>query len=139
MSRNRDVRIYIRSRGPGQRLVRPVNARLFFRGPAVYYRYAEPDEQMGKTTTTVKIRTGEPGEIKVIRHGEIRSEQTFVPNAEISGFYSFPQGRLPLKTRTRRMEVGLSEGIGTVSWEYELVMDGQPGGTWELKLDIREV
>ena len=112
-----------------------VRADRYAKAGALWLRFSDPVEDMGKTTTVVKI---EPGRIKVIRQGGIRWEQTFVEREETAGYYQLPGGRVTLGMRTHLVDVRLDGGVGVVSWTYDLFTDGHLTGTYELKLVIQE-
>lgn len=109
---------------------RDVAAELYLKGDNIYLRYPEAD--MGQTTTTVKIGTRQ---VKILRHGEVSSEQVFVPEAATTGYYQTPQGRIRLEIQTRELDVRLTEGLGTVKWSYDLYFDGNHAGEFKLALE----
>jgi uncharacterized beta-barrel protein YwiB (DUF1934 family) len=115
--------------------VQKAKGELFLKSDAVYLKYMEPAYDMGATSTTLKIR---PNSIKVIRHGDVQSEQEFSLNKHILGFYYLSQGRTGLETFTHSMSVQLDEGIGSITWSYDLSMMGDAAGTYDLRVDIRE-
>src|SRR5699024_10853918 len=134
MINKKTVRIRIESVSQGQRVDMTVPAQMNFRNGAVYYRYNEPGKEMNGTTTTVKVRSEE---IKVMRHGQIRSEQSFSLGTELPGFYQLSLGpagvqQLRLKTRTKRLHTQLVDGLGVMDWAYELDVDGELAGAYEL-------
>lgn len=135
MSLKRNVEVRIESNSPDQSMIQSVPGDLYLKGEAVYVRYTEPDPTMGDTNTTVKIKNDE---VKVIRHGGLQSEQTFSKDRVDWGFYQVAQGNLELETRTKNINIQLKEGMGTVSWSYELYVSGDYAGKFELKLDIQE-
>lgn len=108
-------------------------ADCYAKGTNQYYRYKE-QEDMGNTSTLLKIG---PDEIRIIRQGEMESEQAFAVGELRSGYYRTAQGMLSIATRTSRVSVQLIEGIGTVEWDYELQLAGEPAGNYRLALDIR--
>ena len=78
---------------PGESGTWTVRAAMYSRAGATWYRFRDPTEEMGETTTTVKVRQGH---IAVVRHGVIRSDQTFVERRETTGIISFREGGLRL-------------------------------------------
>jgi uncharacterized beta-barrel protein YwiB (DUF1934 family) len=135
MSLKRNVEVRIESNSPDQSMIQSVSGDLYLKGEAVYIRYLEPDPTMGDTNTTVKIKGDE---VKVIRHGGLNSEQTFSTESIQWGFYQTAQGSLELETRTKTIDIQLEQGIGTVSWSYDLYVSEDYAGKFELKLDIQE-
>lgn len=105
----------------------------YVKGSNQYYRYRE-QEDMGNTSTLLKIG---PDEIRIVRQGDMESEQAFAVGELRTGYYRTDQGLLSIATRTSRISVRLHEGIGTVEWDYELQLAGEPAGNYRLALEIR--
>jgi uncharacterized beta-barrel protein YwiB (DUF1934 family) len=135
MPAKQPVHIQIESKFEKHSLVQSVEGELIVKGSAAYVRYAEPDPSMGKTNTTVKFN---PGEIKVIRHGDVESEQLFSLEGKNAGFYKTAQGAMNLAVDTRSISVDLDNGLGEASWSYDLYISGEFTGRYELKLTIQE-
>ena len=105
----------------------------YIKGANYYYRYLEDGEGMGRTSTLLKVC---PDEIRIIRQGDIESEQTFAVGEMRNGYYRTPQGTLQMTTRTSRVFVDLTEGLGSVEWAYELQLAGEPAGDYRLRIEI---
>jgi uncharacterized beta-barrel protein YwiB (DUF1934 family) len=131
----RRVRIRIESGMNGSRTNLQAAGELYAKGHHYYLRYEEPSPDFGRTVTTVRIAREE---IKIIRHGDIRSEQSFAPGEQRPGYYQTAQGRLELSARTHKLDIALDSGLGTVRWSYDLYVSGEHAGTYRLKLSIRE-
>lgn len=110
-------------------------AQRYSKGANQYFRYEETEQGMGRTVTIIKVG---PEEIKVIRQGDVESEQTFVVNEQRPGFYRTPQGTLQMSTRTSSISVNLQDGLGSVSWSYDLLISGESTGHYRLELEIAE-
>src|SRR5690554_5189842 len=128
MTESKKVDIRIESISPDQSLVQSVSGEMYLKGNAVYLRYPEPDPAMGQTTTTVKVTDQQ---IKVIRHGSIRSEQVFLENKPEWGYYHTAQGQLKLETHTQSIHIQLTEGLGTIAWIYDLYVAGEQAGNFQ--------
>jgi uncharacterized beta-barrel protein YwiB (DUF1934 family) len=107
----------------------------YARGSHDYYRYREQAE-LGDTSTLLKIGVNE---IRIIRQGDMASEQAFAEGELRTGYYRTAQGKLSLSTRTSRMSVRLVDGVGEVEWDYELELAGDPAGVYRLALQIRNL
>src|SRR5690606_22395892 len=94
---------------------------LYRKGGACYLRYEETDETLGSSTTTVRW---DDNEIRIIRRGSIESEQTFRPGKSTQGVYALPQGRALLECRTKQMKQEQHGSTATLSWSYDLYIDG---------------
>lgn len=129
------VRIAVESRSGGQRIVQEAVGDWYAKGGHAYLRYPEPAADLGRTTTVIKL---EKNAVKIIRQGEVRSEQTFVPGERKIGYYETAQGKLELAVRARSVRSDLDGPSGTVEFKYALEVAGQPSGTYTVKLTIRE-
>lgn len=107
----------------------------YTKGANQYFRYKE-QEDMGDTITLLKIG---PDEIRIVRQGDMESEQAFAVGEIRAGYYRTAQGLLSITTRTSRISVQLTEGLGTVEWDYELQLAGEPAGDYRLYLEIRSL
>jgi uncharacterized beta-barrel protein YwiB (DUF1934 family) len=125
-----------------------------------FVRYAEPDQSNGLTTTTVKWNEKE---IKIVRHGEVNSDLTFIKGARMSGSYWLPkrsasadaslvkgavlpprgndptEGRMLLESVTRTLSHRNTAGGCSLKWSYELYVDGRFTGVYKLRLDIEDI
>ncbi|MDF2723551.1 MAG: hypothetical protein K0Q59_3226 [Paenibacillus sp.] len=129
----RHVRIRIESKQAGQVQVQHATGELYDKNGSYYLRYAEPDPEMGKTTATVKW---DDTHIKVIRHGDVSSELLFRSGTRTTGYYALPQGRMELELATIGIKKSMSEGLGTLSWSYDLYSGGAHVGRIKLGLTI---
>ncbi len=131
------VQLQIKSDIDGQIITQKVPGELYMKGGNVYYRYEEPEASvsMGPTVTTVKVALADR-QIKVIRHGGLQSEQTFRLDEPGIGFYQTPQGDLELETQTHDIGIQLVQGIGQVSWVYDLWVNNELAGNYKLQLNI---
>jgi uncharacterized beta-barrel protein YwiB (DUF1934 family) len=136
MAANRTVRLQIASLCEGQRIEQDLQASLYVKGTHLYYRYNETDANMGHTMTTLKV---EPDQIRIIRHGDIQSEQTFALHNNRAGFYQTAQGKLELSTFTHTLALNLINQVGTITWSYDLHVSGELSGTYLLTAVISEV
>jgi uncharacterized beta-barrel protein YwiB (DUF1934 family) len=135
MTEKRNVQLQITSKSEGQIIEQLFKAELYTKGDYCYYRYTETDENMGRTNTTLKV---EPQQIRIIRHGDIQSEQTFALQRHKSFYYQTPQGRLELTTYTHEINVSLTDHVGIISWSYDLFVSDELSGTYSLTVVISE-
>lgn len=148
------VNITIESRQDNEPFMQQrVQAFMYQKEGSTIYRYEEPTDDMGRTTTTVKVSTGrtdrlsvgspeesseESPEISIIRHGEVRSAQTFIRNQTTNGFLQLPQGRMLLRMETTEVDVQVSGGFGSIRWQYRLYTNDHLAGMYQVKLNIQE-
>jgi uncharacterized beta-barrel protein YwiB (DUF1934 family) len=133
MTTKKTVKLQITSKCEGQQVEQSFKAELYVKGTHIYYRYNETDEGMGRTITTLKI---ESQQIRIIRHGETQSEQTFILHTHKAGFYQTPQGKLELATFTHELVVDLTDQMGRIAWSYDLFVSGELSGTYYLTVLI---
>jgi len=168
MTANRTVRLQITSECDGQQSQQHFTAELYLKGRHAYIRYHETDPNMGRTLTTLKLEANAKGvngtlhgvdhssvneaehatdpnpeleseQIRIFRHGDIQSEQTFIANKAGNGFYQTPQGKLTLETFTHSIASYLNDAwLGKVSWSYDLFVSGELSGSFHLCVEISE-
>jgi uncharacterized beta-barrel protein YwiB (DUF1934 family) len=136
MNENRKVQLQIISKCDDQRIEQNFQAELYVKGTHIYYRYNEVDENMGRTITTLKV---EPQQIRILRHGDIQSEQTFVLQSSRAGFYQTPQGKLELAAFTHDLNINLIGQLGDIAWSYDLYVSEEQVGTYYLTARISEM
>jgi uncharacterized beta-barrel protein YwiB (DUF1934 family) len=136
MTEKRNVQLQITSRSEGHIIEQTFKAELYVKGSNGYYRYKETDGNMGRTITTLKV---EPQQIRIIRHGDIQSDQTFALQSHKTFFYQTPQGKLELSTFTHEINVSLTDQVGKISWSYDLFASNELSGTYSITVDISEV
>lgn len=131
------VKITLTSRQDGEETVQALSGESFVKGDTVYIRYEEPESGPGGGTarTMVKI-TG--GELKIMRHGAVESEQTFQVGRKLPGFYRSPYMSFNLSTDTRMLETGLEGTSGHIVCEYDLYVYEELSGRFAISLHIQE-
>lgn len=135
MADKREVELTIISRGDSGTVRQKVRGTLYMMEGRAMYHYREPDSEMGRVTATLK--TG-PGLIRLLRQGDIRSEQQFSLNKRMPGYYDMPHGRFELETETRKLRISLEDGLGQMAWTYDLYVNGERSGRMELRIDVKE-
>ncbi|MEK3719529.1 DUF1934 domain-containing protein [Paenibacillus sp. FSL H8-0034] len=134
MSQSIQVNIQIESRIDDDPVTRHnVEGDLYPKGNHYYLRYKEADPEMAGTSTLIKLETGL---VRIIRQGNVRSEQTFVAGQRLKGYYDAPHGKLELEADTQQLNVQLVHGLGTVDWSYELFVMGERAGAYRLRLIV---
>ncbi|WP_248929139.1 DUF1934 domain-containing protein [Paenibacillus hamazuiensis] len=134
MTSKQAVSIRVSSASEGQRIDQRYNGDLYLKGDYAYLRYAESETELGKTTTVIKIGREE---IRILRQGDVVSEQSFAKGKRLAGYYETPRGRLTLETETDSMSIEIEEGIGVIRWSYLLLAGNDQVGRYSLQLDIR--
>lgn len=133
MTPKQQVRIRIESRSGEENVILQADGLLYPKGDHFYIRYEEEASEMGRTVTMMKL---ESGQARIIRQGDVQSEQTFVPNEKRVGFYQTAQGKLELEIHTYSYSHDLQNGIGTAAWNYDLYVAGGHAGRYHIKLWI---
>ncbi|WP_202079729.1 DUF1934 domain-containing protein [Caldalkalibacillus salinus] len=98
-------------------------------------RYEEQIGDEGEdqpTHTTLKIK-GE--EIKLIRHGTVQMNHTYVKGKTTEGRYHTPYGMMPMETKTTKLTFNWNEDTGQLTLGYDLKMNN--AFIDHLTLDIR--
>ncbi|ANE45902.1 hypothetical protein SY83_05905 [Paenibacillus swuensis] len=136
MATGTTVQLTVESRHDGETYVQQVEGSLYRKEGTVYLRYPETDEAMGRTMTTVKIV---PMEVKIIRHGEVESDQMFMVGRKLPGTYRTPFTALSLETDTQRIEADIAENTGKLQLNYDLYVNGELAGNYTIKMNYQEV
>ncbi|HEY2493643.1 MAG TPA: DUF1934 domain-containing protein [Paenibacillus sp.] len=129
--------IQLRSHHEGEEVVQNMLAEVFAKGSVLYVRYEEPEAgpKGGSTRTTIKIT---PELVKIIRHGEVESEQSYQLDTTLPGFYRSPYTTFNLSTHTHEMKMDIQGGLGRVSWSYDLYVYDDLSGRFAISLYIQE-
>ncbi|GGA52942.1 DUF1934 domain-containing protein [Paenibacillus physcomitrellae] len=104
-------------------------------GSYIRYEEPEPGPKGGKTRTTVRISGGE---LRVLRHGEVESQQTFSAGQKLPGFYRSPFTTFNLSTDTKSVDIRLDGSNGTLDWVYDLYVYEELAGRFTISLQIQE-
>ncbi|MOA36600.1 putative beta-barrel protein YwiB [compost metagenome] len=131
------ARIVVASRQGADQTVQEIKGEVIVRGSSVYIRYEEPEKGPtgGITRTMVKVNGDE---IKIMRHGEIESEQTFQAGRKLPGFYHSPFTKFHLSTDTGKLDVSLDGTFGQIVWEYDLYVYDELSGHFAISMLIEE-
>jgi uncharacterized beta-barrel protein YwiB (DUF1934 family) len=129
------VHVLIESYSGDQHIVQRTEGELYPKGNHYYLRYEETDPEMKGVVTTIRL---EGDSIRIIRQGSLRSEQSFIAGRRLPGYYDTQQGKLALETATHTLVIGLSGGVGTVDWSYDLYIMEEKSGAYRLRLTITE-
>lgn len=123
----------------GQKNVMKAAGEVIARGAQLYIRYEEAEQgprgEAVSVRTTIKISGSE---LKLIRHGSIESEQSFVLGRRLPGFYRSPYTQFNLSTDTRKLDITRKGRSLNVSWEYDLYVYGELSGQFAISLYIQE-
>lgn len=137
MPESRAVRITLRSSGGEEISEQQMLGEVTFVGTSIYIRYEEPEKGPtgGVTRTTVKV-AGQ--ELKLLRHGEVESQQTFVQGKRLPGFYRSPYTSFNMSADTSLLEIALSGASGALRWTYDLYVYEELSGQFSISLQIQE-
>lgn len=137
MSGMHRVLIRISSRQDEETVEQTLAGQLFEKEKSLFIRYAEPgaDGSGEGVRTLLKVT---PEELKIIRHGEVESEQSFRKGSRLPGFYRSPYARFALMTHTRELRVRMQGLSGEICWEYELEVQDVISGRFSISLTIQE-
>ncbi|WP_429374665.1 DUF1934 domain-containing protein [Paenibacillus sp. DS2015] len=129
--------IQLRSHHEGEEVVQDMLAEVFAKDSVLYVKYEELEAgpRGGSIRTTIKIT---PDVVKIIRHGEVESEQSYQLDTTLPGFYRSPYTTFNLSTYTHEMKMDIQGGIGHVSWSYDLYVYDDLSGVFTISLYIQE-
>ncbi|MBO8172058.1 MAG: DUF1934 domain-containing protein [Bacillaceae bacterium] len=115
------------------------------KGNTGYLKYQEPEENMGNTTTMMKI---EPDKITLIRRGDVTMRHEYEKGRRTRGTYRSPYGTMLMETDTRELRVKkrrsspnpeTSSLLAAWEWDYELFLDDNRVGAYTMKVELKEV
>ncbi|MEJ8307293.1 DUF1934 domain-containing protein [Saccharibacillus sacchari] len=130
------VLITINSRQDGEKVEQKLAGQVFQKNKSLYIRYEEPGASGGESVRTLLKVTQD--ELKVTRHGEVESEQSFRKGDSLPGFYRSPYTRFDMVTHTRELSVRMQGSTGEIHWEYELEVQDVLSGHFAVSLTIQE-
>lgn len=131
------ARIVIKSCQGQEETIQELAGEVLVRGDVIYIRYEEAEKGPTGGTTRVLVKIS-GDEIKIMRHGEVESEQTFRSGHKLPGFYFSPFTKFHLSTVTHRLESRLAGAFGQVVWEYDLYVHDELSGNFNISLLIQE-
>ncbi|AOM81526.1 DUF1934 domain-containing protein [Salisediminibacterium beveridgei] len=101
-------------------------------------RFEEPSETDDIPTSQHIKCTGT--EMTVRRHGQISMNQRFVEGVTTEGVYQTPEIRMPMETTTRHLthEWDTHEQKGEIQLSYDLVLQGEATGRYDMTIKIEE-
>ncbi|MGC5777040.1 DUF1934 domain-containing protein [Paenibacillus pabuli] len=137
MSNMRPVQIRLHSRYEGEDVLQEMQGEAVLKGSVLYVRYEEPQTgpEGGITRTTLKLG-GQS--IKIIRHGEVESEQTFELHRKLPGFYRSPYMSFALSTHTQELELSIQGLSARAAWSYDFYRFDEESGHFAISLHIQE-
>ncbi|WP_054955404.1 DUF1934 domain-containing protein [Paenibacillus dakarensis] len=137
MSDRKQATIRLQSLHEGENTEQQLPAEVIAKGNAIYVRYEEPKmgPYQGETRTTLKLTQDD---LKIIRHGEVQSEQAFKQGQRLPGYYRSPFTSFNLSTHTQCLNIELNDMSGSASWAYDLYVFDEFSGHFSISLTIQE-
>lgn len=131
------AKIVVTSRQGVDKTVQELKGEAMVRGGSVYIKYDETEKGPtgGTTRAIVKISSEK---IKIMRHGEVESEQTFQKGRRLPGFYRSPFTKFNLSTDTRSLDIRLNGPFGEIVWDYDLYVYEELSGHFNISMIIEE-
>lgn len=137
MNDRKQVSIRLQSLHEGENTIQELPAEALIKGNVLYVRYTEPalGPHQGETRAMLKLTEDE---LKLIRHGEVESEQAFKLGQRLPGYYRSPFTSFNLSTHTQRLELALEGVSGRAAWAYDLYVFDEFSGHFSISLTIQE-
>lgn len=134
MTQANQVQLTLQSDQNGESSTTNLVGQAFQKENSLYVRYTEPPQPPHQEVrTVVKISSDE---IKIMRHGGVKSEQVFRVGEQMTGFYRSQATSFAMVTHTLAMHNQLRGVTGRITWEYELYVHEQLSGRFKLSLQI---
>lgn len=131
-----DVLLTVRSKVSDDSVVQTMEGVLYVRDGKWFYHYKEPESEMGRVATILRL---EPDTIRLLRQGDIRSEQQFRQGVRLQGYYDTAHGRIELDTYTHELRMNVTDGLGLAEWSYDLYVNGEQTSYHQLSVEISAV
>lgn len=90
---------------------------LYYKRGTYYLKYTETAQGLEGVKTTLKLKEEE---VTLIRQGEVRTIQSFVPGGRTEFDYQTPHGTLNLALEVEEFELNLKQKSGEVNLEYRI-------------------
>jgi len=132
------VKIGLYSMQDGATSVLEYRGTLYPKAGSFYVRYEETDEDRGRCSVTMKWNADG---FAILRHGEVRGEQSFRPGARTAGWIQSGAGRFRLEIETKKLRIlpATADRLPIeIRWQYELWMNEQWANRLNLRLLIEE-
>lgn len=130
-----NVKIRLESKCGLENFVHDGQGKLYWKGEVLYVRYEESQHDLAKTMTTLRIAEDS---VKIIRHGAIQAEQTFLPLVKTTGFLHSSGVRFALQMYTHAILQTKHPHYWLIEWSYDITLNEQEIGRYEVKLSIWE-
>jgi uncharacterized beta-barrel protein YwiB (DUF1934 family) len=111
---------------------------LYRKPHAVFLRYEETGEDGSRSAVTVRF---DGGVLRIVRRGEVDSEQSYAVGKRLAGSYKSPYMKLGLETDTDHLQMTGGDRGGlpvTLEWRYGLWVNEEWMGRFDLRLYIQE-
>lgn len=111
--------------------------RLFRKASGLYLQFKEDNQDVGPVNQIIKI--GENSAVTVIRQGAVSMKQLFIQGENTEGVYRSTFATMLMTTHTRKCHIDIKEdeAIGSVQLSYQLHMQSEFAGDYEVKINFR--
>lgn len=137
MSEKKKVLIQIVSQQGSEQTRGQFDGVMQVKGNTCYVQYTEEQSMphQGQVRTLLKISDHS---LKIIRHGSVESEQSFIAEQRCPGFYRSPYTSFNLSTQTDKLEIHNHGNELKITWEYDLYVYEELNGQFINSLHIQE-
>ncbi|QDI91727.1 DUF1934 domain-containing protein [Salicibibacter halophilus] len=104
---------------------------------STYVTFTEQLQDIGEVKTVIKIQRR--SELTIIRSGAVSMRQAYVEGEEKSGSYGTPYGTFETLAKTKQVDVEYpNESLLNVTLDYDLELQGQLAGSYQVAIDVKE-
>lgn len=113
------------------------DGRYYEKGDSFFLKYDEVQEE-GTIHTIVKMKQDE--EVLILRSGAVKMRMVLKEGEELVGSYESQLGTLMITTKTAKLThtVDRIRNNGEISLSYQLYMQGNPVGKYEMNISYKE-
>jgi len=104
---------------------------------STYVTFTEQLQDIGEVKTVIKIQR--ESELTIIRSGAVSMRQAYVQGEGKAGSYGTPYGTFETLAKTKHVKVGYpNESLINVKLDYDLELQGQLAGSYQVAIDVKE-
>ncbi|OIJ11780.1 hypothetical protein BKP37_15180 [Anaerobacillus alkalilacustris] len=111
--------------------------KLFRKNNSLYLQFKEDNKEIGAVNQVVKIDNQQS--VTVLRQGAVSMKQQFLIREKTEGVYRSQFGPMLMDTYTKhiKLEIDEQQAIGTVQLSYQLHMQHEFAGDYEVTINFR--
>ncbi|QQK78033.1 DUF1934 domain-containing protein [Salicibibacter cibarius] len=104
---------------------------------STYVTFTEQLQDIGEVKTVIKIQ--QESDLTIVRSGAVSMRQAYMEGEEKAGSYGTPYGTFETLAKTKHVQVDHpNESLLHVKLDYDLELQGQLAGSYQVAIDVKE-